>query len=100
MASAKSGVHILSLDELDVDRRLLEGEKFLKWCEQVSEQSHIITFYAVFYYHYISKLFSQQEATSPTSVTLRVDPNGFFLQWVDQTNKVGFNFFPSFLSES
>lgn len=36
MASAKPGVHIMTLDEVDVDERLVEGEKFIKWTDQVS----------------------------------------------------------------
>ena len=36
MASAKTGVHIMTLQELSVDERLSAGETFLKWTDLVS----------------------------------------------------------------
>nr|AUC64089.1 phospholipase C [Neogonodactylus oerstedii] len=54
MAGAKPGVHVLQLKNIVVPPALCEGEKFVKWDEDNSQG---------------------------TQVTLRVDPDGFFLYW-------------------
>ncbi|KAL7978196.1 hypothetical protein Chor_005183 [Crotalus horridus] len=54
MAGARPGVHALQLEPLRVPETLLKGSKFMKWDE---------------------------EPTSRALVTLRVDPQGFFLYW-------------------
>ncbi len=44
MASAQTGVHILTLDEVEVHQGLVQGERFIRWCEQVStSQSRVTT---------------------------------------------------------
>uniref|UniRef100_A0A8C3S3D5 1-phosphatidylinositol 4,5-bisphosphate phosphodiesterase n=1 Tax=Chelydra serpentina TaxID=8475 RepID=A0A8C3S3D5_CHESE len=54
MAGARPGVHALQLEPLRVPETLIRGSKFIKWDE---------------------------EPTTQTLVTLRVDPLGFFLYW-------------------
>ncbi|XP_053133887.1 1-phosphatidylinositol 4,5-bisphosphate phosphodiesterase beta-3 isoform X4 [Hemicordylus capensis] len=54
MAGARPGVHALQLEPLRVPETLLKGSKFIKWDE---------------------------EPMSRALVTLRVDPQGFFLYW-------------------
>lgn len=52
----------VSLKPIEVSKALLEGEKFIKWDEQ--------------------------DSGGGVPVTLRVDPNGFFLFWTDQNMDV------------
>lgn len=59
MASAKSGVHVLKLKHITVPKRLQDGDKFVKWDEDTS-------------------------AGMP--VTLKVDPQGFYLFWKNSSN--------------
>ncbi|CAL4063358.1 unnamed protein product, partial [Meganyctiphanes norvegica] len=54
MAGAKPGVHQLTLKPVVVPQQLQNGDKFVKWDE---------------------------DSSSGTPVTLKVDPNGFFLYW-------------------
>lgn len=54
MAGAKPGVHQLTLRPVVVPKQLQDGDKFVKWDE---------------------------DSSSGTPVTLKVDPNGFFLYW-------------------
>uniref|UniRef100_A0AAR2KHU3 Phosphoinositide phospholipase C n=1 Tax=Pygocentrus nattereri TaxID=42514 RepID=A0AAR2KHU3_PYGNA len=60
MAGAQPGVHALKLKPVAVPESLKRGSKFMKW---------------------------EDDSTSVTPVTLRVDPQGYFLYWTDQ-NKV------------
>uniref|UniRef100_A0A3B3QWH6 1-phosphatidylinositol 4,5-bisphosphate phosphodiesterase n=1 Tax=Paramormyrops kingsleyae TaxID=1676925 RepID=A0A3B3QWH6_9TELE len=55
MAGAKPGVHALQLKPVSVQETLKKGSKFIKWDEELN---------------------------STTLVTLKVDPNGFFLYWM------------------
>uniref|UniRef100_A0A8D2LL51 1-phosphatidylinositol 4,5-bisphosphate phosphodiesterase n=1 Tax=Varanus komodoensis TaxID=61221 RepID=A0A8D2LL51_VARKO len=61
MAGARPGVHALQLEPLRVPETLIKGSKFMKWDE---------------------------EPTSRILVTLRVDPQGFFLYWTGPNNDV------------
>ncbi|XP_063002398.1 1-phosphatidylinositol 4,5-bisphosphate phosphodiesterase beta-3 isoform X1 [Elgaria multicarinata webbii] len=61
MAGARPGVHALQLEPLRVPETLIKGSKFMKWDE---------------------------EPTSRTLVTLRVDPQGFFLYWTGPSKEV------------
>lgn len=54
MASAKSGVHVLKLKHISVPQQLQDGDKFVKWDE---------------------------DSSSGMPVTLKVDPQGFYLYW-------------------
>uniref|UniRef100_A0A8C5IAP3 Phosphoinositide phospholipase C n=1 Tax=Gouania willdenowi TaxID=441366 RepID=A0A8C5IAP3_GOUWI len=63
MAGAKPGVHVLQLKPPRVHEALKKGAKFIKWDE--------VSFYG-----------------PPTLVTLRVDPEGFFLYWTGVSNLV------------
>uniref|UniRef100_A0A674CEU3 1-phosphatidylinositol 4,5-bisphosphate phosphodiesterase n=1 Tax=Salmo trutta TaxID=8032 RepID=A0A674CEU3_SALTR len=60
MAGAKPGVHALQLKPVSVHDILKRGSKFIKWDEPNS--SH------------------------PTLITLKVDPDGFFLYWTGGAN--------------
>uniref|UniRef100_A0A6Q2ZES9 Phosphoinositide phospholipase C n=1 Tax=Esox lucius TaxID=8010 RepID=A0A6Q2ZES9_ESOLU len=60
MAGAQPGVHALQLKPVSVSESLRKGNKFMKW---------------------------DDDSTTVTPVTLRVDPQGYFLYWTDQ-NKV------------
>ncbi|CAH2236664.1 jg20883 [Pararge aegeria aegeria] len=51
----------VSLKPIEVPKALLEGEKFVRWDE---------------------------DSGTGLPVTLRVDPNGFFLYWTDQNMEV------------
>uniref|UniRef100_A0A8C8FNA0 Phosphoinositide phospholipase C n=1 Tax=Oncorhynchus tshawytscha TaxID=74940 RepID=A0A8C8FNA0_ONCTS len=62
MAGAKPGVHALQLKPVSVHDILKRGSKFIKWDEPNS--SH------------------------PTLITLKVDPDGFFLYWTGGANMV------------
>ncbi|XP_033835245.1 1-phosphatidylinositol 4,5-bisphosphate phosphodiesterase beta-1-like isoform X1 [Periophthalmus magnuspinnatus] len=57
MASAQPGVHALKLQPPSVSHTLSTGSNFIRWDEDVS---------------------------TVTPVTLRVDPHGFYLHWTDQ----------------
>ncbi|KAK7134132.1 hypothetical protein R3I94_015855 [Phoxinus phoxinus] len=57
MAGAQPGVHALQLKRVSVPEKLRTGDKFMKWDE---------------------------DCTTVTPVTLRVDPQGFYLYWTDQ----------------
>lgn len=59
MAGAKPGVHALQLKPVSVHEMLKEGSKFIKWDEDTNSQMAL--------------------------VTLKVDPDGFFLYWSDGT---------------
>ncbi|XP_034383359.1 1-phosphatidylinositol 4,5-bisphosphate phosphodiesterase beta-1-like [Cyclopterus lumpus] len=63
MAGAQPGVHALQLKPVSVPESLRRGNTFMKW---------------------------DDDSTTVTSVTLTVDPNGYFLYWTDQ-NKVRLN---------
>uniref|UniRef100_A0A3B5AB53 1-phosphatidylinositol 4,5-bisphosphate phosphodiesterase n=1 Tax=Stegastes partitus TaxID=144197 RepID=A0A3B5AB53_9TELE len=56
MAGAKPGVHALQLKPVSVHEALKKGGKFIKWDEEPN-------------------------SGQPTLVTLKVDPDGFFLYW-------------------
>ena len=87
MASAQTGVHILTLDRVKVSETLTRGERFIKWCDQVNRlfpSDPLMNQKQTF----ISVLFLFQDPNSASPVTLKVDPNGFFLHWQDQTKKV------------
>uniref|UniRef100_A0A8C1ZL17 Phosphoinositide phospholipase C n=1 Tax=Cyprinus carpio TaxID=7962 RepID=A0A8C1ZL17_CYPCA len=62
MAGAQPGVHALQLKPVRVSESLKRGSRFMKWDE---------------------------DSSTVTPVTLRVDPQGYFLYWTDQ-NKVKF----------
>ncbi|KAI1898711.1 hypothetical protein AGOR_G00075180 [Albula goreensis] len=61
MAGAKPGVHALQLKPVSVHETLKKGSKFVKWDE---------------------------EPISKTLVTLKVDPDGFFLYWTGSNMEV------------
>ncbi|KAM9717092.1 1-phosphatidylinositol 4,5-bisphosphate phosphodiesterase beta-3 isoform 2-T2 [Menidia menidia] len=61
MAGAKPGVHALQLKPVSVHEVLKKGGKFVKWDEEPN-------------------------SGFPTLVTLKVDPNGFFLYWTAGSN--------------
>ncbi|KAI1295355.1 1-phosphatidylinositol 4,5-bisphosphate phosphodiesterase beta-3 [Halotydeus destructor] len=63
MASAKAGVHVIQLKPISVPLLLQDGYKFVKW---------------------------DDDSTTGTPVTLRIDSNGFFLYWTDQNNETEF----------
>ncbi|XP_039540264.1 1-phosphatidylinositol 4,5-bisphosphate phosphodiesterase beta-1 isoform X2 [Pimephales promelas] len=60
MAGAQPGVHALQLKRVSVPEKLRNGDKFMKWDE---------------------------DCTTVTPVTLRVDPQGFYLYWTDQNKE-------------
>ncbi|KAG7497523.1 1-phosphatidylinositol 4,5-bisphosphate phosphodiesterase beta-3 [Solea senegalensis] len=61
MAGAKPGVHALQLKPVCVHEALKKGGKFIKWDEDTN-------------------------SGPPTLVTLKVDPDGFFLYWTGGSN--------------
>ncbi|XP_010772674.1 1-phosphatidylinositol 4,5-bisphosphate phosphodiesterase beta-3 isoform X1 [Notothenia coriiceps] len=61
MAGAKPGVHALQLMPMSVHEMLKKGGKFIKWDEEPN-------------------------SGPPTLVTLKVDPDGFFLYWTGGSN--------------
>ncbi|XP_034159507.1 1-phosphatidylinositol 4,5-bisphosphate phosphodiesterase beta-3 isoform X1 [Pangasianodon hypophthalmus] len=61
MAGAKPGVHALQLKPVSVHEILKGGSKFIKWDEEPN-------------------------SGQPTLVTLKVDPEGFFLYWSSGSN--------------
>ncbi|XP_053271951.1 1-phosphatidylinositol 4,5-bisphosphate phosphodiesterase beta-3 [Pleuronectes platessa] len=61
MAGAKPGVHALQLKPVCVHETLKKGGKFIKWDEEPN-------------------------SGPPTLVTLKVDPDGFFLYWTGGSN--------------
>ncbi|XP_053485238.1 1-phosphatidylinositol 4,5-bisphosphate phosphodiesterase beta-3 isoform X1 [Ictalurus furcatus] len=61
MAGAKPGVHALQLKPVSVHEILKAGSKFIKWDEDPN-------------------------SGQPTLVTLKVDPEGFFLYWFSGSN--------------
>ncbi|KAM8748212.1 1-phosphatidylinositol 4,5-bisphosphate phosphodiesterase beta-3 [Acanthopagrus schlegelii] len=61
MAGAKPGVHALQLKPVSVHDALKKGGKFIKWDEEPN-------------------------SGPPTLVTLKVDPDGFFLYWTGGSN--------------
>uniref|UniRef100_A0A672RRF0 phosphoinositide phospholipase C n=1 Tax=Sinocyclocheilus grahami TaxID=75366 RepID=A0A672RRF0_SINGR len=60
MAGAQPGVHALQLKRVSVTESLRTGDKFIKW---------------------------DDDCTTVTPVTLRVDPQGYFLYWTDQNKE-------------
>ncbi|XP_067257952.1 1-phosphatidylinositol 4,5-bisphosphate phosphodiesterase beta-3 isoform X2 [Chanodichthys erythropterus] len=60
MAGAKPGVHALQLKPVSVHEVLKRGSKFIKWDEDAN--------------------------STPSLITLKVDPDGFFLYWSGGTN--------------
>ncbi|KAL4630531.1 1-phosphatidylinositol 4,5-bisphosphate phosphodiesterase beta-1-like [Arapaima gigas] len=60
MAGAQPGVHALQLKPVSVPESLRKGNKFMKW---------------------------DDDSTAVTPVTLRVDPQGYFLYWTDQNKE-------------
>uniref|UniRef100_A0A8C9VIA2 Phosphoinositide phospholipase C n=1 Tax=Scleropages formosus TaxID=113540 RepID=A0A8C9VIA2_SCLFO len=71
MAGAQPGVHALQLKPVSVPESLRKGSKFMKW---------------------------DDDSTAVTPVTLRVDPQGYFLYWIDQ-NKVSDAYTPSLIEK-
>uniref|UniRef100_A0AAZ3PJF6 PLC-beta PH domain-containing protein n=1 Tax=Oncorhynchus tshawytscha TaxID=74940 RepID=A0AAZ3PJF6_ONCTS len=63
MAGAKPGVHALQLKPVSVHDILKRGSKFIKWDEEPN-------------------------SGHPTLITLKVDPDGFFLYWTGGANMV------------
>uniref|UniRef100_A0A4W5PGH5 1-phosphatidylinositol 4,5-bisphosphate phosphodiesterase n=1 Tax=Hucho hucho TaxID=62062 RepID=A0A4W5PGH5_9TELE len=61
MAGAKPGVHALQLKPVSVHDILKRGSKFIKWDEEPN-------------------------SNHPTLITLKVDPDGFFLYWTGGAN--------------
>ncbi|KAK6291722.1 hypothetical protein J4Q44_G00375070 [Coregonus suidteri] len=61
MAGAKPGVHALQLKPVSVHEILKGGSKFIKWDEEPN-------------------------SSNPTLITLKVDPDGFFLYWTGGAN--------------
>ncbi|XP_041820555.1 1-phosphatidylinositol 4,5-bisphosphate phosphodiesterase beta-3 [Chelmon rostratus] len=61
MAGAKPGVHALQLKPVSVHEALKKGGKFIKWDEEPN-------------------------SGPPTLITLKVDPDGFFLYWTGGSN--------------
>ncbi|XP_062371755.1 1-phosphatidylinositol 4,5-bisphosphate phosphodiesterase beta-3 [Sardina pilchardus] len=61
MAGAKPGVHALQLKPVSVHETLKRGSKFIKWDEEPS-------------------------TGQPSLITLKVDPEGFFLYWTGGAN--------------
>ncbi|XP_038586692.1 1-phosphatidylinositol 4,5-bisphosphate phosphodiesterase beta-3 isoform X1 [Micropterus salmoides] len=61
MAGAKPGVHALQLKPVSVHEALKKGGKFIKWDEEPN-------------------------SGPPTLVTLKVDPDGFYLYWTGGSN--------------
>ncbi|XP_037613830.1 1-phosphatidylinositol 4,5-bisphosphate phosphodiesterase beta-3 [Sebastes umbrosus] len=61
MAGAKPGVHALQLKPVSVHEALKKGGKFIKWDEETN-------------------------SGPPTLVTLKVDPDGYFLYWTGGSN--------------
>ncbi|XP_045109781.1 1-phosphatidylinositol 4,5-bisphosphate phosphodiesterase classes I and II-like isoform X4 [Portunus trituberculatus] len=59
MASAKSGVHVLKLKHITVPQQLQDGDKFVKW---------------------------EEDSSAGIPVTLKVDPQGFYLYWKNSSN--------------
>ncbi|XP_072539296.1 1-phosphatidylinositol 4,5-bisphosphate phosphodiesterase beta-1 isoform X2 [Salminus brasiliensis] len=60
MAGAQPGVHALQLKPVAVPESLRNGSKFMKW---------------------------EDDSTTVTPVTLKVDPQGYFLHWTDQNKE-------------
>ncbi|XP_053365576.1 1-phosphatidylinositol 4,5-bisphosphate phosphodiesterase beta-1 isoform X1 [Clarias gariepinus] len=60
MAGAQPGVHALQLKPVCVPESLKKGSRFMKWDE---------------------------DSSTVTPVTLRVDPQGYFLYWTDQSKE-------------
>uniref|UniRef100_A0A673GGG4 Uncharacterized protein n=1 Tax=Sinocyclocheilus rhinocerous TaxID=307959 RepID=A0A673GGG4_9TELE len=60
MAGAQPGVHALQLKPVCVSESLKRGSRFMKWDE---------------------------DSSTVTPVTLRVDPQGYFLYWTDQNKE-------------
>ncbi|GCC33197.1 hypothetical protein chiPu_0011665 [Chiloscyllium punctatum] len=60
MAGAQAGVHALQLKPVSVPENLKKGSKFMKW---------------------------DDDSTTVTPVTLKVDPQGLFLYWADQNKE-------------
>uniref|UniRef100_A0A8C1G943 1-phosphatidylinositol 4,5-bisphosphate phosphodiesterase n=1 Tax=Cyprinus carpio TaxID=7962 RepID=A0A8C1G943_CYPCA len=60
MAGAQPGVHALQLKPVRVSESLKRGSRFMKWDE---------------------------DSSTVTPVTLRVDPQGYFLYWTDQNKE-------------
>ncbi|KAL0969924.1 hypothetical protein UPYG_G00234600 [Umbra pygmaea] len=61
MAGAKPGVHALQLKPVSVHETLKRGSKFIKWDEEPN-------------------------SGHPTLITLKVDPDGFFVYWTGGAN--------------
>ncbi|KAM7366142.1 hypothetical protein PAMP_015608 [Pampus punctatissimus] len=69
MAGAKPGVHALQLKPVSVHEALKKGGKFIKWDEPTLEPK-----------------LKEPNSGPPTLVTLKVDPDGFFLYWTGGSN--------------
>ncbi|KAM3857781.1 1-phosphatidylinositol 4,5-bisphosphate phosphodiesterase beta-3 [Diretmus argenteus] len=69
MAGAKPGVHALQLKPVSVHDTLKKGGKFIKWDEPSAEPK-----------------LKEPNSGPPTLVTLKVDPEGFFLYWTGGAN--------------
>uniref|UniRef100_A0A8C1XE54 1-phosphatidylinositol 4,5-bisphosphate phosphodiesterase n=1 Tax=Cyprinus carpio TaxID=7962 RepID=A0A8C1XE54_CYPCA len=72
MAGAKPGVHALQLKPVSVHEVLKRGSKFIKWDEEAN--------------------------SIPSLVTLKVDPDGFFLYWSGGNNMVSYILFIYFFN--
>uniref|UniRef100_A0A8B9LN72 Phosphoinositide phospholipase C n=1 Tax=Astyanax mexicanus TaxID=7994 RepID=A0A8B9LN72_ASTMX len=73
MAGAQPGVHALQLKPVSVPESLKKGSRFMKWDE---------------------------DSSTVTPVTLRVDPQGYFLYWTDQNKVIIVLLSSSFLQEA
>ncbi|KAG7465860.1 hypothetical protein MATL_G00158300 [Megalops atlanticus] len=60
MAGAQPGVHALQLEPVSVPESLKKGSRFMRW---------------------------DDDSSAVTPVTLRVDPQGYFLYWTDQNKE-------------
>ncbi|XP_045617004.1 1-phosphatidylinositol 4,5-bisphosphate phosphodiesterase classes I and II isoform X3 [Procambarus clarkii] len=84
MASAKSGVHVLKLKHISVPQQLQDGDKFVKWDETASckhqqpGQTPGRGDGKPRNYH--------KDSSSGMPVTLKVDPQGFYLYWKNTSN--------------
>ncbi|XP_035277609.1 1-phosphatidylinositol 4,5-bisphosphate phosphodiesterase beta-1 isoform X1 [Anguilla anguilla] len=63
MAGAQPGVHALQLEPVSVPESLKKGSRFMRW---------------------------DDDSSAVTPVTLRVDPQGYFLYWTDQNKETEF----------
>uniref|UniRef100_A0A6Q2WXE7 Phosphoinositide phospholipase C n=1 Tax=Esox lucius TaxID=8010 RepID=A0A6Q2WXE7_ESOLU len=77
MAGAKPGVHALQLKPVSVHDILKRGSKFIKWDEPAMEPKIKPA---------LELRPKEPNSGHPTLITLRVDPDGFFLYWTGGAN--------------